>query len=105
MLDKHFAVQWPLTADQAEQLGNSAPPTSRLYADGKYQTPSGKAKLFSIQWEPFPEQPSRKFPLVLNTGRTVEHLAHSHEDQGSKNPRAHGSNRLARNESARCAGS
>lgn len=73
MLDKHFAVQWPLTADQAEQLGNSAPPTSRLYADGKYQTPSGKARLFSIQWEPFPEQPSRKFPLVLNTGRTVEH--------------------------------
>ncbi len=73
MLDKHFAVQWPLTADQAEKLGDNVPPTSRLYGDGKFQTPSGKAKLFSIQWEPFPEQPSRKFPLVLNTGRTVEH--------------------------------
>jgi assimilatory nitrate reductase catalytic subunit len=24
-------------------------------------------------WEPFPEQPTADFPLVLNTGRTVEH--------------------------------
>jgi hypothetical protein len=73
MLDKHIAVQWPLTAEQAEQLGDGAPPTSRLYEDGKYQTESGKAKLFAIQWEPFPEQPTQKFPFVLNTGRTVEH--------------------------------
>lgn len=73
MLAKRFAVQWPLTAAQAEQLGDNAPPTSRLYEDGKFQTESGKAKLFSIQWEPFPEQPTQKFPFVLNTGRTVEH--------------------------------
>ena len=26
-----------------------------------------------MSWEPFPEQPSGQFPLVLNTGRTVEH--------------------------------
>jgi hypothetical protein len=31
MLDKHFAVQWPLTSEQAEQLGDNPPPTSRLY--------------------------------------------------------------------------
>lgn len=73
MLDKHFAVQWPLTAEQAERLGDKAPPTSRLYEDGKFQTENGKAKLFAIQWEPFPEQPTQKFPFVLNTGRTVEH--------------------------------
>ncbi|MCY4534356.1 MAG: nitrate reductase, partial [Bryobacterales bacterium] len=35
--------------------------------------PDGRAKLFAVEWEPFPEQPSRSYPFVLNTGRTVEH--------------------------------
>jgi assimilatory nitrate reductase catalytic subunit len=29
--------------------------------------------LLPTQWAPFPEQPNHDFPLVLNTGRTVEH--------------------------------
>ena len=29
--------------------------------------------LLPTQWAPFPEQPHREFPLILNTGRTVEH--------------------------------
>jgi anaerobic selenocysteine-containing dehydrogenase len=29
--------------------------------------------LIPVTWEPFPEQPTGSFPLVLNTGRTVEH--------------------------------
>jgi len=29
--------------------------------------------LITTQWTPFPEQPSSDFPLILNTGRTVEH--------------------------------
>ncbi len=73
MLDKHVAVQWPLTADQATALDGAAPPTSRLYEDGRFQTDDGRAKLFSIEWAPFPEQPTPSFPMVLNTGRTVEH--------------------------------
>jgi anaerobic selenocysteine-containing dehydrogenase len=59
------AVQWPYP-----EGGDSTP---RLYADGKFQTPDGRAKLVAAHWEPFPEQPGRDFPLVLNTGRTVEH--------------------------------
>jgi anaerobic selenocysteine-containing dehydrogenase len=47
--------------------------TSRLYADGVYECEDGKARLFPIDWKPFPEQPDADFPLVLNTGRTVEH--------------------------------
>ncbi|MBI1357476.1 MAG: molybdopterin-dependent oxidoreductase [Acidobacteria bacterium] len=73
MLDRHFAVQWPLTVEQAAALDGAAPPTSRLYEDGRFQTDDGRAKLFSIEWEPFPEQPTTAFPMVLNTGRTVEH--------------------------------
>ncbi len=73
MLGKHFAVQWPLTVEQAAQLGDNAPPTTRLYEDGKFETDDGRAILFSVEWEPFPEQPTTGFPFVLNTGRTVEH--------------------------------
>ena len=47
--------------------------TRRLYTDGRFQTADGKARLLPVRWEPFPEQPTTDFPLVLNTGRTVEH--------------------------------
>ena len=45
----------------------------RLYTDGQFETADGRAKLFKVECEPFPEQPGGGFPLVLNTGRTVEH--------------------------------
>jgi anaerobic selenocysteine-containing dehydrogenase len=60
-------LQWPFPA------GSSESATSRLYADGKFQTEDGKARLLPIEWEPFPEQPTEDYPFVLNTGRTVEH--------------------------------
>jgi assimilatory nitrate reductase catalytic subunit len=73
LLEKHHGAQWPLTAEEAGMLNGEPPAVSRLYADGRFQTPDGRAKLFCIEWEPFPEQPTHEFPFVLNTGRTVEH--------------------------------
>ena len=67
MIEQHGGVQWPLPA------GAQPAAVSRLYADGRYPTDDSKAKLIPIEWEPFPEQPSRQFPFILNTGRTVEH--------------------------------
>jgi assimilatory nitrate reductase catalytic subunit len=67
LLEKHNGVQWPFPAGQTEVT------TTRLYGAGKFQTADGKAKLFCVEWEAFPEQPNREFPFVLNTGRTVEH--------------------------------
>jgi assimilatory nitrate reductase catalytic subunit len=65
VLAEQGALQWPRT-----EGGESSP---RLYTDGQFQTPDGRAKLIAAHWEPFPEQPGREFPLILNTGRTVEH--------------------------------
>ena len=67
MLAEHGAVQWPLGEGE---LPNG---TSRLYADGRFETADGRAKLVCADWAPFPEQPGGEFPFVLNTGRTVEH--------------------------------
>jgi anaerobic selenocysteine-containing dehydrogenase len=66
-IDQHGGIQWPHPA------GADAAGTKRLYADGRFQTEDGKARLIAVGWEPFPEQPTPNFPLVLNTGRTVEH--------------------------------
>ena len=66
-IEEHGGIQWPHPA------GADATETKRLYADGRFQTEDGKARLIAVGWEPFPEQPTPNFPLVLNTGRTVEH--------------------------------
>ena len=65
-IERAGGLQWPCPAD-------AAPGARRLYADGVFQTPDGKARLIPTSWEPFPEQPRRGYPLILNTGRTVEH--------------------------------
>ena len=67
ILAEHGAVQWPL------REGETPTATSRLYADGQFQTEDGRAKLVCAHWTPFPEQPGGEYPFILNTGRTVEH--------------------------------
>jgi assimilatory nitrate reductase catalytic subunit len=68
-LEEAGGIQWPFSSD-AESPPQAA---RRLYTAGEFQTPDGKAQFICADWEPFPEQPSQHFPLVLNTGRTVEH--------------------------------
>ncbi|MBZ5611092.1 MAG: nitrate reductase [Acidobacteriia bacterium] len=65
LLAEQGATQWPYP-----EGGESS---ARLYQDGRFQTTDGRAKLVAAEWTPFPEQPAREFPLILNTGRTVEH--------------------------------
>lgn len=62
-------IQWPFPQETA--MDPSSP--RRLYTNGIFQTEDGRAKLLPSSWEPFPEQPSKEYPFILNTGRTVEH--------------------------------
>ena len=68
-LEEIGGIQWPFPMNADSPAGAAR----RLYTDGKFQTADGRAQLFCVDWEPFPEQPSLDFPFVLNTGRTVEH--------------------------------
>jgi assimilatory nitrate reductase catalytic subunit len=61
------AAQWP------QRAGDKPVNNPRLYEDGIFQYPDGRAKLVCAEWVPFPEQPTNAYPLILNTGRTVEH--------------------------------
>jgi predicted molibdopterin-dependent oxidoreductase YjgC len=67
LLAKAGAVQWPYVE------GQTGASTSRLYQEGRFKTADGRARLVCADWEAFPEQPNQAYPLVLNTGRTVEH--------------------------------
>ena len=66
-LEEQGGLQWPYPEGKTEAT------PSRLYADGKFEHDDGKAKLLPVAWKPFPEQPNKEFPFILNTGRTVEH--------------------------------
>ena len=68
-LEKCGGIQWPhAVADDSNAFASR-----RLYGDGRFATEDERARLLPTQWAPFPEQPSSEFPLILNTGRTVEH--------------------------------
>jgi len=66
LIEKLGGIQWPC---------NSKNPTgtARLYSeDMPCNTEDGKAKLLPLDWKPMSENQSSSFPLILNTGRTVE---------------------------------
>lgn len=68
-IEESGGIQWPFPTGSPEQPAA----VRRLYKDGRFSTEDGRARLIPTQWAPFPEQPNVDFPLILNTGRTVEH--------------------------------
>jgi assimilatory nitrate reductase catalytic subunit len=59
--------------DQIEREGGVQWGGDRLYTDGRFAFPGGRAKLYNVPCEPFSEQPDAEYNFILNTGRTVEH--------------------------------
>jgi len=64
MLDESGGIQWPLGAGHA--LKNNQ---RRLFEDGKFYHPDGKAKLLFEAPREMPEPPTDDYPLILMTGR------------------------------------
>lgn len=63
----------PFTWQQIEDEGGAQWGGERLYQDGVFPNADGRARLHCVPCEPFTEQPDENYPIVLNTGRTVEH--------------------------------
>jgi ferredoxin-nitrate reductase len=61
-LETEGTIQWPCT-----WAGH--PGTERLYADGAFNTPSGRARVDAAEPDDLPEPPDADYPLVLTTGR------------------------------------
>jgi len=62
MLDTLGPQQWPLPsgADSGRK---------RLYEDGVFSTPSGRARFVALDYHPVAEKTDARYPLHLNTGR------------------------------------
>ena len=60
-------VQWPCSEDQ--ETGSP-----RLYTDGKFQHPDGRARLIPLPFVDNNEHPDEAYPFWLNSGRVVEHF-------------------------------
>jgi assimilatory nitrate reductase catalytic subunit len=67
MLDRCHGVQWPFT--RADAARGDPQPERRLFADGVFHHPDGRARLIFEQPRPMPEPPSDRWPFVLLTGR------------------------------------
>ena len=91
-LDEAGGIQWPWTESMNDEVGSmnqkeeataktsdspihpssfTRHPSSqrRLFADGRYHHPDGRAKFLFEAPRPMPEPPSKDFPLILLTGR------------------------------------
>jgi assimilatory nitrate reductase catalytic subunit len=65
MIDAAGGIQWPHTGAAAPASGSER----RLFSDGRYYHPDGRARLLFEEPRPVAEPPSPEFPLILLTGR------------------------------------
>lgn len=70
-LEQEMGVQWPCPEGDKVLKSSGTP---RLYIDGKFQFPDGRAKLLALAFNNNNELPCEEFPFWLNSGRVVEHF-------------------------------
>lgn len=66
MLEDSHGIQWPYPEGREEEFSDEQ---RRLYADGKFFTPTKKAQFVFEEVRENPYQPSAEYPYVFNTGR------------------------------------
>ena len=96
-LDAEGGIQWPLPTDSSRRReeadhsnGANSPPyvsykperERRLFADGKFFTPDGKAKFLFDPPRPVAEPTDDEFPFVLLTGRGTSAQWHTNTRTG-----------------------
>jgi assimilatory nitrate reductase catalytic subunit len=62
LLESEGPQQWPMPQGAAQG-------TARLYVDGRFPTPDGKARFMAMRYEPVKEERDQRYPFSLNTGR------------------------------------
>ncbi|MBK8101913.1 MAG: nitrate reductase [Cellvibrionales bacterium] len=67
LIEQSRGIQWPMR--EGDEGGSP-----RLYTDGIFQFPDGKARLLAMPYIENNEKPCSEFPLWLNSGRVVEHF-------------------------------
>lgn len=76
-LDEQGGIQWPFTQSMASHFEGKTPSERRLFEDGIFYTPSGKARLLFSPPSELPEPPDALFPFILLTGRGTSSQWHT----------------------------
>jgi assimilatory nitrate reductase catalytic subunit len=66
-IEQQRGIQWPMA--EGQETGSP-----RVYADGVFNYPDGKAKLIPLPFIDNNETPDEDYPFWLNSGRVVEHF-------------------------------
>ena len=69
MLDRHGGIQWPFSQQMALAAADDYDAERRLFEDGHFHHPDGRARFICEEPHAWPEQPNQRFPFVLLTGR------------------------------------
>ena len=71
MLDECGGIQWPWTEADAQQSRDreGAPQERRLFEDGRFFRPDGRALFVFEHPKELPEKPDHEYPFLLLTGR------------------------------------
>ncbi len=75
-LDRAGGIQWPL------EEGATVTTERRLFEDGRFFHPDGKARFVFEEPRPMPEPPCAEYPLVLLTGRGTSSQWHTQTRTG-----------------------
>lgn len=74
MIEASRGIQWPFRTEDNENGETVVKGDQRLYTDGKFQTPDGKANLIPLPFINNNEVPCEEYPFWMNSGRVVEHF-------------------------------
>ncbi|MEM9158076.1 MAG: nitrate reductase [Verrucomicrobiota bacterium] len=77
MLEKKGGIQWPYPEDNPDERQER-----RLFEDGKFYHPNGKAKLLFEEPKVLPETTCATYPMVLLTGRGTSSQWHTQTRTG-----------------------
>jgi assimilatory nitrate reductase catalytic subunit len=81
-LDESGGIQWPFPESPIHNPQSTIPTERRLFEDGRFYTPDGKARiLFSPPADP-PEPTDAEFPFTLLTGRGTSSQWHTQSRTG-----------------------
>jgi assimilatory nitrate reductase catalytic subunit len=67
LIESQRGIQWPMR--EGDNIGNP-----RLYSDGVFPSPNGKANLLAMDYIEDNEVPTDSYPFWLNSGRVIEHF-------------------------------
>ncbi len=69
MIDESGGIQWPFPASAAGANNHATTGQRRLFEDGRFFHPDGRARFLYESPHAMPELPNRRYPYLLLTGR------------------------------------